>query len=105
MNSDDGSRLIDISPVIDASIGVWPGDTPFVRNVNLDISAGANLTLSDIRTTLHVGAHTDAPSHYLAGGEPTSQPGLSISSSGAATSSESTWPVPRASCRGTSPER
>ncbi len=61
--------LIDISPLIDASIGVWPGDTPFARTVNLDMNAGANFTLSDVRTTLHVGAHTDAPSHYLAMGE------------------------------------
>ena len=67
--SSDSARLIDISPVVDSSIGVWPGDTPFERNVSQDMSAGANLTLSDIRTTLHVGAHTDAPSHYLAGGE------------------------------------
>lgn len=61
--------LIDISPVIDARIGVWPGDTPFVRTINLDLNEGANLTLSDIRTTLHIGAHTDAPSHYLAAGQ------------------------------------
>jgi arylformamidase len=61
--------LIDISPVIDPTIHVWPGDTPFVRTVNLDMHSGANLTLSDIRTSLHVGAHADAPSHYLADGE------------------------------------
>lgn len=61
--------LIDISPIVDAAIGVWPGDTPFTRNVSHDMNAGANLTLSDIRTTLHVGAHADAPSHYVAGGE------------------------------------
>ena len=60
--------LIDISPVIDATINVWPGDTPFVRTVNADMNDGANLTLSDIRVSLHVGAHADAPSHYLAGG-------------------------------------
>jgi arylformamidase len=36
--------------------------------MNLDMHAGANLTLSDIRTTLHVGAHTDAPNHYVADG-------------------------------------
>jgi arylformamidase len=61
--------LIDISPVIDATIAVWPGDTPFARNVSVDLAAGANLTLSDVHTTLHVGAHADAPSHYVAGGE------------------------------------
>lgn len=60
--------LIDISPVIDASIAVWPGDTPFARNISLDIGAGSNITLSDVRTTLHVGAHADAPNHYVAGG-------------------------------------
>lgn len=61
--------MIDISPLVDASIGVWPGDTPYVRTVNLDMAAGSNLTLSDIRTTVHVGAHADAPSHYAAAGE------------------------------------
>jgi arylformamidase len=61
--------LIDISPLIDSAIAVWPGDTPFTRNVNLDMHEGANLTLSDVRTTVHVGAHADAPSHYVADGE------------------------------------
>ncbi len=60
--------LIDISPLIDDSISVWPGDTPFVHTVNLDMHAGANLTLSDIRTSVHVGAHADAPSHYVTEG-------------------------------------
>lgn len=57
--------LIDISPLIDDSIRVWPGDTPFVHTVNRDMNSGANLTLSDIRTSVHVGAHADAPSHYV----------------------------------------
>ena len=60
--------LIDISPILDPSIAVWPDDVPFARNVSLDIDAGAHLTLSDVRTTLHAGAHADAPSHYAAGG-------------------------------------
>ncbi|HXA19441.1 MAG TPA: cyclase family protein [Thermoanaerobaculia bacterium] len=60
--------LIDISPLIDATINVWPGDTPFVRTVNTDMHTGANLTLSDVRMTLHVGAHADAPSHYITDG-------------------------------------
>lgn len=61
--------MIDISPVIDPTIAVWPGDTPFVRTINVDMAQGGNLTLSDIRTTVHVGAHTDAPSHYLQDGQ------------------------------------
>lgn len=61
--------FIDISPVVDPAIAVWPGDTPYARNVSLDMATGANLTLSDIRTTVHVGAHADAPSHYSASGE------------------------------------
>jgi arylformamidase len=60
--------IIDISPVIDPTIQVWPGDTPYVQTINLDMNAGANLTLSDIRTSVHVGAHADAPSHYAANG-------------------------------------
>jgi arylformamidase len=61
--------LIDISPLIDSSIAVWPGDVPFQRSVSLDMTTGANITLSDVRTTLHVGAHTDAPNHYIATGD------------------------------------
>ena len=61
--------IIDISPVIDATLAVWPGDVPFQRTVSLDMNRGANLTLSDVRTTVHVGAHADAPSHYSASGE------------------------------------
>src|SRR5215212_1960139 len=63
------TTLIDISPLVDAAIHVWPGDTPYVHTVNLDMAGGANITLSDIHTTVHVGAHADAPNHYLAGGE------------------------------------
>lgn len=58
------SGLIDISPVIRPSIAVWPGDVGFSRSVALDLDSGDNLTLSSITSTVHVGAHTDAPSHY-----------------------------------------
>ena len=60
--------FIDISPPIDSSIHVWPGDTPFMHSVNLDMNAGANITLSEIHTTVHVGAHADAPAHYVRDG-------------------------------------
>jgi len=59
------NRLVDISPLVSPRIAVWPGDTAFSRTVNLSIEGGANLDLSHIRTTVHVGAHADAPSHYV----------------------------------------
>lgn len=62
--------LIDISPPVSATIGVWPGDVPFRRRVSQRMEDGGNLALSSMRTTLHVGAHADAPSHYALGGAP-----------------------------------
>lgn len=61
-------RLIDISPRITPRIGVWPGDTPYRQEFLLRIDAGANIDLGTIHTTVHLGAHTDAPSHYALGG-------------------------------------
>lgn len=69
-------RLIDISPLISDKIAVWPGDTPFKRTVNLAISAGDNLELSEITATVHLGAHTDAPSHYVHPGQDIAQRSL-----------------------------
>lgn len=57
-------RIYDISPVVSARTAVFPGDTPFRRDVSLDFKKGDNLVLSSIATTVHVGAHTDAPNHY-----------------------------------------
>jgi arylformamidase len=56
--------IYDISPPIDPALKVWPGDTPPSREVLLDMKQGANLTLSSLHATVHLGAHTDAPSHY-----------------------------------------
>lgn len=61
-------RIYDISPIVSPRIAVFPGDTPFTRDVLLSIDDGSHLDLSTIHTTVHVGAHTDAPSHYAAGG-------------------------------------
>ncbi len=59
--------IYDISPPVSSRLPVWPGDTPPSREVLLDIARGDHLTLSTLRTTVHVGAHADAPSHYGAG--------------------------------------
>lgn len=61
-------EIIDISPLISSSLAVFPGDTPFQEEFLMDMNKGDNLTLSKITTTVHLGAHTDAPSHYSSGG-------------------------------------
>jgi len=62
------SELIDITPVVSPRLAVFPGDTPFSREVLLDMARGAHITLSTIRATLHLGAHADAASHYTKSG-------------------------------------
>lgn len=69
--------IIDISPLISARIAVWPGDVPFSRLVSRAMEQGGNLELSSIRTTLHLGAHADAPSHYASAGAGMSETALS----------------------------
>jgi len=58
----------DISPLVSPATAVWPGDVAFRREVALSQADGDNLDLSSIHTTVHIGAHTDAPSHYTPGG-------------------------------------
>ncbi len=57
-------KIYDISPVVSERIAVFPGDTAFSREVLLSIEKGHNIGLSSIKTTVHLGAHADAPNHY-----------------------------------------
>ena len=57
-------KIWDISPLISPQIAVWPGDTPVSRELLVDISKGGNIDLSTLRSTVHLGAHADAPHHY-----------------------------------------
>lgn len=61
-------KPIDITPLVCEKTAVFPGDVPFSRKVSLDFSQGHQLTLSSITTTVHMGAHTDAPNHYAKDG-------------------------------------
>ena len=70
--------LFDISPLISPQTAVFPGDTPFKQDFLQALHKGDNLDLSTIRTTVHIGAHTDAPSHYHADGVPINQRDLSF---------------------------
>lgn len=56
--------LHDITPPITTALAVWPGDTPPSRQVLCDMRAGANVTLSTLHATVHLGAHADGPNHY-----------------------------------------
>jgi arylformamidase len=68
---DSFSKIYDISPLISEDIAVFPGDTPFKREILMSQNQGDNLDLSTIRTTLHLGAHADGVNHYAPG-----QPGI-----------------------------
>lgn len=59
------SDVIDISPRVGKETAVWPGDQGFCAHRSLDASQGDHLTLSSMATTVHVGAHTDAPCHFI----------------------------------------
>lgn len=56
--------IFDITPPISDRLQVWPGDVPPRRQVLLDMQRGDNITLSSLTSTVHLGAHADAPSHY-----------------------------------------
>ncbi len=71
-------NYIDISPLLHSKSAVFPGDTLFTHTVNMSIKAGDNIDLSDIKTTLHIGAHADAPSHYHEKGETIEHRSLSL---------------------------
>lgn len=66
----------DISPVISEKLAVFPGDTAFKRRVVMDFGHGHHIGLSSIETTVHLGAHVDAPSHYHAQGQTIDSRGL-----------------------------
>ena len=56
--------IIDISPCLQRDLAVFPGDVPFQLQRSHDIHKQHHFTLCSMTTTLHAGAHTDAPCHY-----------------------------------------
>ena len=57
-------KIYDITPTVSPLIAVYPGDTSYSYQTNVD----RGITVSDIHTTLHIGAHVDAPLHCMANG-------------------------------------
>ncbi len=70
--------IIDISPRLSPAISTWPGDTAFTREVLLDMKRGDSITLSTMRSTVHLGSHADAPSHYSREGRTMEQQPLEL---------------------------
>ena len=62
-------HIIDITPPVTSTMAVWPGDTPFSRKMLCEIDRGANIDLSSITTTVHLGAHADGSNHYASAKE------------------------------------
>ncbi len=60
--------LYDISPRLDASTPVWPGDVQFSTVATGSLAAGDAANVSAFTTTTHLGSHVDAPLHTEAGG-------------------------------------
>ena len=68
--------IIDISPLVSTNIAVWPGDVSFSQSLQCEIKKGSNIDLSSLTSTVHVGAHADAPSHYSLEGDSIDQVSL-----------------------------
>jgi arylformamidase len=52
-------KIIDISPALNQAMAVWPGDDPFLYQK----TASGELTTGKMTTSIHAGAHIDAPVH------------------------------------------
>lgn len=72
------SALIDISPMISPEIAVFPGDTAYQNNYLFNFDRGNKFALSQITTTVHLGAHADAPFHYHPEGKTIEQVDLNV---------------------------
>jgi len=58
--------LIDISQRVSPSSAVFPGDTEFSLRKVASMAEDGSCDVGTITTTLHVGTHADAPSHFAA---------------------------------------
>jgi arylformamidase len=65
----EAKEIIDVSPLVSERTAVFPGDVAFRRRVSMGFDQGHHLALSDVTTTLHIGAHADAPAHFGARGQ------------------------------------
>lgn len=59
-------RVMDITVTLGAEAPVWPGDTPYQREMR-DTMAGGNVAdVSRLTLSAHAGTHIDSPAHFIA---------------------------------------
>jgi arylformamidase len=60
--------IYDISLTISSTLPTWPGD-PGIELVQFEaMDSGANVNVTRISSSVHIGTHVDAPCHFLKGG-------------------------------------
>ncbi|MES2980459.1 MAG: arylformamidase [Pseudomonadota bacterium] len=69
MNHAQPLRLWDISPDVNASSAVFPGDAPYTQQLHFSLSGSCPVNVNTLTFSPHTGAHADAPLHY-ANGQP-----------------------------------
>lgn len=62
--NDSPQKLWDISPPVQASTPVFPGDTAYQQHWVAAIGPNSPVNVSTLTLTPHIGAHADAPLHY-----------------------------------------
>lgn len=60
-------RIWDISPPVDESAAVFPGDTVYSQRLHFSLSPDCPVNVHSITLSPHTGAHADAPMHYAPG--------------------------------------
>jgi arylformamidase len=69
-------HLWDISQTLRPDLPVWPGDTAFSHRPRWSMADGSPVNVAAFETTVHAGAHADAPLHYHADGASAAEVGL-----------------------------
>lgn len=64
-------QIYDISLAITNQTPVWPGDPQPILERIVKMEDGADCNVSQIKMSVHLGTHVDAPYHFLGGDSPT----------------------------------
>jgi len=78
MYFDCAEMIYDITRTISPSLAVWPGDTPFSFENNLQLADGDAVNLTTLTMSAHTGTHADAHYHYAQHGEHPAQMPLDV---------------------------